>query len=71
MYSFKLPKWFDDIIKEYAIPQQGYRTNPNNMGRTAPKIVDPTTPGRSYELPTFWADLIEEYAIKGSAKIMK
>lgn len=49
--EFDIPKSLDDFINKNAIPQKGYKSNPLNQGRTAPKIVDPTTPRNSYELP--------------------
>ncbi|HGM5488824.1 TPA: hypothetical protein ACKP1B_000405 [Serratia fonticola] len=67
--SFKVPKWMADFIEESAIPQAGYRTNLLNQGGLAPKRVDPTTPGRSYELPPIWAEWLEEVAIPGSGAI--
>ncbi|WUR11020.1 PAAR domain-containing protein [[Empedobacter] haloabium] len=67
--SFKIPAWLDSFIQETAIPQSGYRSNPANQGGLAPKIVDPTTPGRSYELPSVWAKWLEENAIPGSGKV--
>jgi uncharacterized Zn-binding protein involved in type VI secretion len=67
--SFEIPPWMDSFIQETAIPQAGYRSNPLNQGGLAPKIVDPTTPGRSYELPSVWAKWLEENAIPGSGKI--
>ncbi|AMX04822.1 type IV secretion protein Rhs [Enterobacter asburiae] len=67
--SFKVPKWMADFIEESAIPQAGYRTNPLNQGGLAPKRVDPTTPGRSYELPSIWAEWLEEVAIPGSGNV--
>ena len=48
--SFEIPEWMDDFIQSEAIPQANYRSNPLNQGGLAPKIVDPFTPGRSYEL---------------------
>ncbi|SFG44202.1 RHS repeat-associated core domain-containing protein, partial [Proteus mirabilis] len=69
--SFEIPKWFDDFIKENAIPQKGYRTNPLNQQGMAPKIVDPTTPGDSYELPKIWAKWLEENSVPGSGKVKK
>lgn len=63
--EFDAPKWFDDMLNEYAIPQKGYKTNPLNQGGTAPKIVDPTTPGKSYELPSPWIQWLEEYSKNG------
>jgi hypothetical protein len=57
------------MIEEYAIPQPGYRSNPANQNSLAPKIVDPTTPGRSYELPSVWSEWINENAIQGSGKV--
>lgn len=67
--SFEIPPWMDSFIQENAIPQAGYRSNPLNQGGLAPKIVDPTTPGRSYELPAPWGKWLEENAIPGSGKI--
>jgi hypothetical protein len=67
--QFDIPKWMDDMIEEYAIPQPGYRSNPANQNSLAPKIVDPTTPGRSYELPSVWSEWINENAIQGSGKV--
>jgi len=67
--SFEIPAWMDSFIQENAIPQAGYRNNPLNQGGLAPKIVDPTTPGRSYELPSVWAKWLEETAIPGSGKV--
>ena len=67
--SFQLPKWMADFIKESAIPQAGYRTNPLNQGGLAPKRVDPTTPARTYELPSIWAEWLEEVAIPGSGNV--
>ncbi|TGO01965.1 hypothetical protein PN36_33030 [Candidatus Thiomargarita nelsonii] len=69
--SFEIPKWMDEFIQSEAIPQVGYRTNPLNQGGLAPKVVDPSTPGRSYELPSIWADWLEEVAIKGSGKVFE
>ena len=63
--EFDVPKWFDDFLKENAIPQKGYKSNPLNQGGTAPKVVDPTTPGTSYELPAPWIEWLEEYATNG------
>ena len=58
-----------DFIDENAIPQAGYRTNPLNQGGLAPKHVDSTTPGKSYELPPIWAEWLEEVAIPDTGKI--
>lgn len=63
--EFDIPKWLDDFIKETSIEQKGYKSNPLNQGGTAPKIVDPTTPGISYELPAPWIEWIEEYVKNG------
>jgi hypothetical protein len=66
--SFEVPAWFDAFLKEYAIPQKGYKTNPANQNGLAPKIVDPTTPGLSYVLPPTWSQWLNENVIKGSGK---
>jgi len=67
--SFEIPSWMDDFIQENAISQDFYRSNPLNQGGLAPKIVDPTTPGRSYELPAPWGQWLQENAIPGSGKV--
>lgn len=69
--SFKIPSWLNDFIEETAIPQYGYRDNPLNQRMMAPKITDPTTPGRSFELPPVWTKWLEEYALPGSGKTVK
>jgi hypothetical protein len=68
--TFEIPQWLDDFIRQEAIKQYGYRTNPLNQGRLAPKIVDPRQPGRSYELPRIWAEWLKEYAIPGSGRVL-
>lgn len=60
--EFDVPTWFDDFLKENTIPQRDYQTNPLNQGGTAPKLVDPTKPGNSFEVPAPWVEWIEEYA---------
>ena len=65
VYEFEIPKWFDDIAQEFVIPQDGYRNNPQNQGGTAPKLTDPSTPGRCIEFPAPWIEWIEEYATNG------
>ncbi|AOJ64589.1 hypothetical protein WJ32_18595 (plasmid) [Burkholderia ubonensis] len=67
--AFEIPSWLDDFIHENAISQDFYRSNPLNQGGLAPKIVDPTTPGRSYELPSPWGQWLQENAIPGSGKV--
>ena len=63
--EFDIPTWLDDFLQENAINQKGYRKNPLNQGGTAPKIVDPTTLGNSYELPAPWIEWLEEYGKNG------
>ena len=65
IYEFEVPKWLDDMVKEYTIPQAGYKNNPLNQGGSAPKLTDPTTPGTCLEFPAPWIEWIEEYATKG------
>lgn len=31
IYEFEVPKWLDDMVKEYTIPQTGYKNNPLNQ----------------------------------------
>lgn len=63
--EFDVPKWLDDFVKEYEVPQAGYKSNPLNQGGMAPKINDITTPGKSIEFPSPWIEWIEEYATNG------
>lgn len=65
IYEFDVPKWLDDMVKEYTIPQIGYNNNPLNQGGTAPKLTDITTPGTSIEFPSPWLEWLEEYATNG------
>ena len=65
IYEFEVPKWFDDFVKENTIPQQGYRSNPLNQGRTAPSLNDISTPGTCIEFPAPWIEWIEEYSSNG------
>ena len=65
IYEFEVPKWLDDMVKEYTIPQAGYKNNPLNQGGSAPKLTDPTTPGTCIEFPAPWIEWIEEYATNG------
>jgi filamentous hemagglutinin len=67
--SFDIPTWMDDFIQENAISQYRYNSSPLNQGGLAPKIVDPTTPGRSYELPSPWGTWLQENAVPGSGKV--
>ena len=66
--EFDVPKWFDDFLQGNAIAQKNYRTNPLNLGKTAPKKVDPTMPGKAYELPPPWVEWLEEYATNAKIK---
>jgi filamentous hemagglutinin len=68
--KFEVPQWFDNLIKEHAIPQNRASANPVNNG-LAPKIVDPTTPGNSYELPPIWSEWLNENVIQGSGVVKK
>jgi hypothetical protein len=69
--SFEIPKWMDEFLQSEAVPQLNYKSNPLNQDGLAPKIVDPSTPGTSYELPPVWAKWLEEVAIPGSGKVIK
>jgi hypothetical protein len=46
-----------------------YKKNSLNQNGTAPKIVDETTPGESYELPPPWIEWLEQHA--KNARIIK
>lgn len=65
IYEFDVPKWFDDMVQEYTIPQAGYKSIPLNQGGTAPKLTDPTTPGKCVEFPAPWIEWMEEHATNG------
>ena len=69
--SFEIPQWQADFIKQEAIPQYKYKTNPQNQGGMAPKIVDPGKPGYSVELPQPWVDWVREYAVQGTGNIAR
>ena len=61
--EFEVPLYLDELIRGNSIQQHGYRSSPFNQDGMAPKLVDPTTPGTSYELPASpWLDWLEEYA---------
>ena len=61
----------DELIQQQAIPQLSYKNNVLNQNGLAPKIVDPHTPGRSYEFHSLWNRWLEEVAIPGSGLIIK
>ena len=74
IYEFEVPKWLDDMVNEYIVPEKNYRTNPLNQGRCAPKLsrnlaligrLEDTTSGRCIEFPAPWIGWIEEYATNG------
>ena len=65
IYEFDVPKWFDDMVQEYTIPQEGYKSNPLNQGGTVPSLNDISTPGKCVEFPAPWIEWIEEYATNG------
>ncbi|QKJ48894.1 hypothetical protein G9394_10115 [Proteus vulgaris] len=60
-----------NLLRKMLFSKEAYRTNPLNQKGLAPKIVDPTTPGDSYEFPNVWAKWLEENAIPGSGKTKK
>lgn len=67
IYEFDVPKWFDDMVNEYTVPQAGAK------GGCNPKLTDVTTPGKCVEFPEPWVEWIDEYStngriIKGSGK---
>ncbi|MEW7278188.1 hypothetical protein ABW636_06300 [Aquimarina sp. 2201CG1-2-11] len=66
--EFEVPKSIDLEIKKAAIPQDKYKNSLLNSGKTAPKIVDPTTKGNPFELPLKWRNKIKDNYISGSAK---
>ena len=67
IYEWEVPKWFDDMMQEYSIPQADYRTNSLNQSRMAPKLTDPSPNkiGRTLEIPSPWLEWMEEYATNG------
>ncbi len=73
--EFEVPQYLDDLIRENAISQNGYKTNPLNQGGAAPKIVDKGVfdkfnfEGVAYELPDPINQWLVEYAKK--ARIVK
>jgi hypothetical protein len=71
IFRFQITQGLYEYIMETSIRQKGYRSNPLNLGGTAPKIVDPNQPGRSFELPKVWTELFSDQAIPGSGRILK
>ena len=69
IFKFEVPRWFDDFVKESSIIQKGSRGHP--LSGLAPKVTDPTTPGRSVEFPPIWGEWLQENYIIGSGKIFK
>lgn len=67
--SFEVPRWFDDFVRETAIPQEKYTMNLLNQGRSAPKMTDLKKPGFTYEFPPIWNEWLAEYAF--NAKVVK
>ncbi|PGS88467.1 hypothetical protein COD09_30080 [Bacillus cereus] len=73
--EFGVPPYVDDLIRENAISQNRYKTNPLNQGGSAPKIVDKGIfdkygfEGVAYELPTPISQWLVEYA--KNTKIIK
>ncbi|MED0993443.1 pre-toxin TG domain-containing protein [Bacillus nitratireducens] len=73
--EFEVPQYLDNLIRENAISQKGYKTNPLNQGRTAPKIVDKGVfdkygfEGVAYELPDPISRWLVEYG--HNAKLIK
>ena len=59
----------DSSHAQHFLDIRGGNADPLNQGWLAPKRVDPTTPGRSYELPSMWAEWLEEVAIPGSGNV--
>lgn len=49
IYEFDVPKWFDDMVQEYTISKEGYRTSVFNQGKTAPSLNDISTLGKCVE----------------------
>ncbi len=70
IYSFDMPKWFDDIVEEFSIIQTNSTTNTLNQKGLAPKIVDPNQPGYSLEFPAAWNKWFQENVIEGSGKVL-
>ena len=66
IFKFEVPKWFDDLVSEFTIPQKNYKSNPLNQRGNAPKLVDPNQPGTSLELPEIWSKWLQESYIPGS-----
>jgi len=65
-----MPKSFDIQMKEVAVPQYKSTQNLLNPNGTAPKIVNPLTPGDPFELPGLWNRLVQKNYIPGTAKIV-
>ena len=49
-----VPYWYTSLLEKYAIKQL------NSHGKRLPKLVDRTTPGRSYSIRGDWTKLLKE-----------
>ena len=60
--AFEVPRWFDEFVRQEAIIQNHYRTNPLNQRGAAPQMTDLTSAGFKFSLPPIWHEWLEEYA---------
>jgi len=74
IYSWVVPKSFDDFVKENSVPQFRYGNNSLNQSGLAPQIADPTQPGHPFtfnkHLNDYWFPLMEQHVIQGSGVIL-
>lgn len=69
--SFEVPAWFDDLVRETAIPQTGARSHPRFDRRLGVQEVDRLSgaPGNPLQLGPGWRPLFEEAMVPGSAVV--
>ena len=67
--TFEVGVQFHEEVMSKAIPQSGARQNPANIGGTAPKVTDPSTPGTSLELPAPWVERLEGAALPRTGRV--
>ncbi len=75
IYKFDVPKWFDDLVKEHAIPQWSAPKNAFYQDGNAPYIVDVnvTDNGHAFTFHNwneFWKTELMENLIQGSGEIL-
>lgn len=72
--KFEMPKSFDVMLKENAIPQWGAAKNKKFLDGLAPQIADPNQPGNPFttrKWKDYWRSEFQQNVIQGSGEIIK